>query len=124
MKLLAHRGHPVYTSTSVVDVPCKRARAESSAAAASPLDDNDFFSSVLSYVGFGEYFYVAGLCRKWRGCHISFCHADAPSAAKHKLRTLRRAIVITAARLQLALNNGAKLTVIDKEANKGGVTLA
>jgi hypothetical protein len=74
---------------------------------------------VLGYVGFGEYFYVAGVCRRWRGryiyIYISFCHAEAPAAEKHKLRTLREAVVSTAARLQLALNNGAKLTELDKE---------
>jgi hypothetical protein len=82
----------------------------------STLDDNEIFGTVLSYVGYGDYFYVAGVCRKWRGCYISFCHSNAPVADnKHvyKLRTLRRAIITTAARLQLALNNGAKLTVLD-----------
>jgi hypothetical protein len=93
----------------------KRARAESAALALSPspLDDNEIFGAVLSYVGFGEYFYVSGVCRKWRGRYISFCHAHAPAAEKHKLRTLREAVIVTAARLQLALNNGARLTVLD-----------
>jgi hypothetical protein len=68
---------------------------------------------VLGYVGFGEYFYVAGVCRRWRGRYISFCHAEAPAAEKHKLRTLREAVVSTAARLQLALINGLKMTVLD-----------
>jgi hypothetical protein len=52
---------------------------------------------VLSYVGFGEYFYVAGVCRRWRGRYISYCHAKAPAGEKHKLRTLREAVVSTAA---------------------------
>jgi hypothetical protein len=91
----------------------KRTRAERAAAPVSALDDNEIFGTVLSYVGYGDYCYVAGVCRKWRGCYISFCHSNAPVADKYKLRTLRRAVITTAARLQLALDNGAKLTVLD-----------
>jgi hypothetical protein len=64
---------------------------------------------VFSYVGYGEYFYIAAVCRKWRGAYISLCHKLAKANETHKLRTKCRAIVVTAARLQLALNNGAEL---------------
>jgi hypothetical protein len=71
--------------------------------------------ALLSYVGFGEYFFVAGVCRRCRGAYISYCHTDAPAYEKHKLRTLREAVISTAARLQVALNNGAKLTDLDEK---------
>jgi hypothetical protein len=113
---ITQREQPATSSRAAVEVPCKRARAESTASTAlSPLDDNEIFGAVLSYVGFGEYFYVAGVCRRWRGRYISFCHANARAAEKHKLRTFRSAVITTAARFQLALINGAKLTVLDAE---------
>jgi hypothetical protein len=115
LKLLAHRGHPDSSLFSAAEVSCKRKRAEA-ASAVSPFDDDEIFGTVLDYVGYGEYFYVAGVCRRWRGRYISYCHANARANEKHKLRTLRSAVVSTAARLQLALNNGAKLTELDTEA--------
>eukprot|EP00953_Heterococcus_sp_UTEX-ZZ885_P018731 10466-Heterococcus_DN1.PRE.2 len=114
LKLLTQRGHADSSSVAgAEEVPRKRARAESAASASSPLDDDEILGTVLGYVGYGEYFYVAGVCRRWRGCYISYCHAKAPAFEEHKLRTLRRALVSTAGRLQLALNNGVKLTVLE-----------
>jgi hypothetical protein len=104
------------STSAAVEVPCKRARTELASSAVSPLDDNEIFGSVLSYVGFGEYFFVAGVCRRWRGAYISFCYANTKAAETRKLRTLRRAVITTAARLQLALHNGATLAVLDAEA--------
>jgi hypothetical protein len=99
------------TTAAAVEEPLKRARA--AVAAASPLDRHWIFTSVLSYVGFGEYFYVAAVCRKWRGAYISFCHANARAAEKHKLRTKCSAIVVNTARLQLAFHNGAQMAQLE-----------
>eukprot|EP00953_Heterococcus_sp_UTEX-ZZ885_P018733 10466-Heterococcus_DN1.PRE.4 len=120
VQLLTKRAHPERSSSSsaVTVAPasaqlCKRTRPEA-ASPASPFDDNEILGTVLSFVGYGEYFYVAGVCRQWRGRYISFCHAQAPANEKHKLRTLRRAVILTAARLQLALHCGATMTVLEK----------
>jgi hypothetical protein len=108
-------------ASSASTEPCSRARAESTVAAASPLDDNEIFGSVLAYVGYGEYFYVAGVCRRWRGRYISFCHAKAPAGEKHKLRTLREAVVSTAARLQLAWHSDVTVTVLEGAPGMAGI---
>jgi hypothetical protein len=79
LKLLAHRGHPECSSHAAVEVPCKRARSELTAAAASPLDDNEIFGSVLSYVGYGDYFYVAGFAEGGGGA------ISASLTQKHRL---------------------------------------
>jgi hypothetical protein len=126
LKLLTQRAHPDSSSAVAAEGPHKRARAEPAAPTAlAPLDDNEIFGSVLSYVGLGEYFYVAGVCRRWRGCYISFCHANARANDTYKLRSLREAVVSTAARLQRALHNGATLAVLDAEAVRStGASLA
>jgi hypothetical protein len=112
------------TTTITVAEELKRARAESTAASASsPLDDNEIFGAVLSYVGYGEYFYVAKVCRKWRGAYISLCHRLAKAAEKHKLRTRASAVVVTAARLQLAFDNGAEVAELDSTEHLYGISL-
>jgi hypothetical protein len=35
-----------------------------------------FLQSILGYVGFGEYLFVGGVCRKWRGIYYSLCHKE------------------------------------------------
>jgi hypothetical protein len=112
LRILGQRTPHQSTIATASEGPCKRARVEAAAAAApSPLDNTEIFGSVFSYVGFGEYFYVAAVCRKWRGAYISLCHkwAKATEKHKHKLRTKCSAIIVTAARLQLAINNGAEV---------------
>jgi hypothetical protein len=108
LRILGQQAPHQNTAAAASQGPCKRARAESSLAAAT-LDNSEIFSSVFSYVGYGEYFYVAAVCRKWRGAYISLCHRLAKATEKHKLRTKCRAIVVTAARLQLAITNGAEV---------------
>jgi hypothetical protein len=35
-----------------------------------------FLQSILGYVGFGEFLFVGGVCRKWRGIYYSLCHKE------------------------------------------------
>jgi hypothetical protein len=64
---------------------------------------------VFSFVGIGDYYYVAGVCRNWRGRYMTLCHNKAVTTAKtdtHKFHTLHSNTVMTESRLQLALDNG------------------
>jgi hypothetical protein len=117
LRILEQQAPHQNTAVAASQGPCKRARAESSVAA-SPLDNSEIFDAVFSYVGYGEYFYVAAVCRKWRGAYISHCHKFAKANKTHKLRTKCRAIVVTAARLQLALNNGADVAQLSPSARE------
>eukprot|EP00953_Heterococcus_sp_UTEX-ZZ885_P018734 10466-Heterococcus_DN1.PRE.5 len=112
LRMLGQQASQQSATVAVVEEPRKRARAESTAAS-SPLDNKEIFGAVLSYVGYGEYFYVAKVCRRWRGAYISLCHRSAKAAEKHKLRTEASAVVVTAARLQLAFDNGAEVAELD-----------
>jgi hypothetical protein len=65
---------------------------------------------VFSFVGCGDYFYVAGVSQDWRSKYTEFCLAAAGATDNtHKLYTSHRSALMTAAGLQLALDN--KLTV-------------
>jgi hypothetical protein len=54
---------------------------------------DEVLDTVLSFVGIGEYYYVAGVCRNWRGRYISVCSQTKNSSKKKlncasKFRTL------------------------------------
>jgi hypothetical protein len=68
---------------------------------------------VFSSVGIGDYYYVAGVCRNWRGRYISLCE-QATEKKPLKYNTCRKNIVMTAARLQLALDNGLAIDQLNK----------
>jgi hypothetical protein len=53
---------------------------------ASPLENNVILDIVFSYVGIGDYFYTAAVCRNWRGRYITLCCSTA-SPQPHKLYT-------------------------------------
>jgi hypothetical protein len=90
-----------------------------------PLDDDALLDKIFGLVGSGDYFYVAGVCRRWRGRYITHCYKAADEKLKaeateeeeedqnnqhsSKLRTGVASAVITADRLQMAFND--KLTV-------------
>jgi hypothetical protein len=66
---------------------------------------NEVLDTVFSFVGIGEYYYVAGVCRNWRGRYMTLC-SQIEGNKSSRLNTCRASIVMTAARLQLALDNG------------------
>jgi hypothetical protein len=64
--------------------------------------------TIFSFVGIGDYYYVAAVCRNWRGRYVTFCQ-NTPERWTNVLRSTYTScdnIVATAARLQLALDNG------------------
>jgi hypothetical protein len=87
----------------------------------SVLARDEVLDTVLSFVGIGEYYYVAGVCRNWRGRFISVC-SQTGIPSKKKLNTYRISIMATAARLQLALDNG--LTIAQCEARPYALAVA
>jgi hypothetical protein len=71
-----------------------------------PLDDDELLDTVFSFVGPGDYFYAAGVCRRWRGRYIKLCYNKAAADQADKLRTTYRCAFMTAARLHLAFKSG------------------
>jgi hypothetical protein len=81
------------------------------------LAKDEVLNSVFSFVGIGEYYYVAGVCRNWRGRYVTLCsnHAtEDEGRVVHKLYTPRASAVMTAARLQLALVNGLTIDALNQ----------
>jgi hypothetical protein len=84
----------------------------------SPLDKDELLDAVFTYVGVGEYFFAAGVCRRWRGRYIKLCYNKAALAVKvDKLRTSFKSAIVTAARLHLALTGSNSLTIAELQAN-------
>jgi hypothetical protein len=76
---------------------------------------NEVLDTVFSFVGIGDYYYVAGVCRNWRGRYLTFCHKTPErwTGAMRPPYTSCSNIVATAARLQLALDNGLPIELLD-----------
>jgi hypothetical protein len=83
---------------------------------ASPLDKDEILDVVFSCVGIGEYFYAAGVSRRWRGRYIKLCY-NKTAKKENKLCTRYSRATVTAARLQLALDNN--LTIAALEGSRG-----
>jgi hypothetical protein len=49
-------------------------RQRAAAVSASPLEDDALLDKIFGLVGNGEYFYVAAVCRRWRGRYITLCY--------------------------------------------------
>jgi hypothetical protein len=76
---------------------------------------DEALDAIFSYIGFGEYYYVAGVCRNWRGRYLTLCHtaADTRRDMTHKLYTFIGNATVTELRLQLALDNGLTIDKLD-----------
>jgi hypothetical protein len=78
---------------------------------------NEVLDTVFSFVGVDHYYYVAGVCRNWRGRYMQLCAQTATNM--NKFNTSQRSVTVTAARLQLALDNG--LTIDKLAADEPGL---
>jgi hypothetical protein len=85
------------------------------------LSRNDVLDTVLSFVGVGDYYYVAGVCRNWRGKYMQLCKQE---TQEFRFNTSRESIVTTAAKLQLALDNGLLLDRLAHDESKLGAVVA
>jgi hypothetical protein len=92
-----------------VDAQRKRACVVDNSSVSSPLDKDELLDTVFSYVGMGDYFFAAGVCRRWRGRYIKLCYKKAAADKVDKLCTTFRSALMTAARLQLAFNSGLEV---------------
>jgi hypothetical protein len=86
-------------------------------ARADPLDNDTILSTVFSYVGVGDYFYIAGVCRKWRGLYIGISYKAFPTD-KVKLKTTYNSAIISTNRLRLALRCGLTVTALSSNAQR------
>ena len=95
------------TAVTGSDVQRKRARLvdDSSDCVKSALDEDELLDAVFSYVGVGDYFFAACVCRRWRGRYIKLCY----NKAVDKVDKLYSSAFMTAARLQLALISGLEV---------------
>jgi hypothetical protein len=66
---------------------------------------------VFSYVGGGDHLYVGGVSRRWRGRYLRHCIISTTEERDKKFVTRSRNVLISASRLQVALNCG--LSVAD-----------
>jgi hypothetical protein len=78
---------------------------------ASLFDRYDILSHVFSYAGGGDHLYTGGVSKSWRGRYIRYCVRTSASSHDVELVSNGRSVLMTEARLQLALLSG--LTVTD-----------
>jgi hypothetical protein len=83
----------------------QRCSCSSGSGITSPLDKDELLDVVFSFVGI----YTGAVSRRWRGRYIKLCYNNTAADTKDKLRTSRRSVLMTAARLQLALDSGLRI---------------
>jgi hypothetical protein len=102
----------------------KRMRIAAEDGSTCPLDKDEILDEVFSFVGLGEYYYVAGVSRKWRGRYIKLCYNAADANKDTKLFTSYTSTVITAARLQLALDGSFTMAMLQEDMHRLGADIA
>jgi hypothetical protein len=75
------------------------------AAPLAPLDRDEILDAVFSYVGIGDYIYTGAVSRMWNGRYIKLCHNQF-GKWEPKLSTYHSSALITAGRLQVAIDSG------------------
>jgi hypothetical protein len=89
----------------------QRARTETNSVPA--LARDEVLDTVFDFVGIGEYYYVAGVCRNWRGRYMTLCHKATTTPTPDCLSTTISRALITKARLQLAFDIGLTIDKLD-----------
>jgi hypothetical protein len=76
---------------------------------------DELLDTVFSFVGIDDYYYVAGVCRNWRGRYMTFCHSKNTAAVVRPRRyhTVQRNTIVSRSRLQLALDDGVTVDELD-----------
>jgi hypothetical protein len=75
----------------------------------SPLSSDQILDAVFTYVGIGDYVYAGGVSRRWKGRYVKLCHSSAAKGKKDKLVTTYASALMTATRLQLAMDSRLEL---------------
>eukprot|EP00953_Heterococcus_sp_UTEX-ZZ885_P013218 7555-Heterococcus_DN1.PRE.4 len=81
---------------------------------ASPLDKDIVLDTVLGFIGRGDYLYAGAVNRRWRGRYIKMCYKVRTQPQGLKLYTTLKSAVVTAARLQLALDSNLNIADLQK----------
>jgi hypothetical protein len=81
--------------------------------------DDSVLDHIFSFVGIGEYIYAAGVNKQWRERYTQLCNDKVvvksylgTDFVYTKLRTSHKSAIMTAARLQLALDTGLDVAAI------------
>jgi hypothetical protein len=74
---------------------------------------DEVLDAIFIFVGIGEYYYVAAVCRNWRGRYLQLC-SQLETGTILRFKTCAASIATTAARLQLALDNGLSIELLEK----------
>jgi hypothetical protein len=100
---------PGSTAASSPEEQRKRARLGDDSCVRSPFDRDELLDTVFSFVGVGDYYFVAGVSRRWRDRYLKLCYNKAAGDLTDKLCTTYRSAFMTAARLQLAFKSGLEV---------------
>jgi hypothetical protein len=87
------------------------------AVAVATLDRDEILDAVFSYVGIGDYLYSGAVSRRWNGRYVKLCY-NLLGDWEPKLFTNYSSTLITAARLQFAIESGlhmADLQIYDSD---------
>jgi hypothetical protein len=74
---------------------------------------DEVLDTVFSFVGIGDYKYVAGVCRNWRGRYITLCHKASKKPTAERLSTHIGKAFVTRSRLQLAFDDGLSVECLN-----------
>jgi hypothetical protein len=99
---------------AVPEQRCQRARIEHTATG--PLDNDSILSRVFEQVGYGNYVYLAAVCRSWRGAYITLCYKEADEDEQQKLRTHFNPAIATVSTLQWAMDTGLLMSELSADA--------
>jgi hypothetical protein len=102
----------------------KRARLTAEDGSISILDKDEILDEVFSFVGLGEYYYAAGVSTRWRGRYIKLCYTEAAANNDKKLWTSNQSSIVTAARLQVALDASLSMASLQEDMMRLGTDVA
>jgi hypothetical protein len=137
---LAHVAHQLERSVeqqpSHVHHSISTPASSNAAARIPPLDRDDVLDAVFNYVGSGDYFFAATVCSSWRRRYLKLCYsaaairskpmivqrqrkpkyttaaAAAAAAREPKCTTFYSSVLMTTARLQLALSDSLEVAAL------------
>jgi hypothetical protein len=73
------------------------------------LEKDEVLDDIFSFVGRKEWLYAGGVCRQWRGRYLSMCYKGRADEDEHAFQTSHRSSFATAARFEMALENGLEM---------------
>jgi hypothetical protein len=102
-----------YTRDARGDDTARKRQHQDTHDACSALERDEVLDHIFSFVGGGEHLYVGGVDRRWRGRYLRHCVLNGRTKRTHKFVTRHHCVLVTAARLQLALQSGLRARTIN-----------